>query len=111
MARIRLVVAAAAAATGLLGWSLAVAGAAPRVHVISIAKLAFGPEPPDVHVNDVVEWANDDILQHSATAVDGSFDVELRPAGRGRATLNHAGVITYMCRYHPGMKAQLTVTP
>ena len=30
--------------------------AEPRVYVIEIDKLAFGPAPERLHVNDIVEW-------------------------------------------------------
>jgi plastocyanin len=52
-------------------------GAEPRVHEIEIDKLAVGPAPEVLHVNDIVEWVNADIFQHTATAADGSFDVDL----------------------------------
>src|ERR1700731_2564196 len=39
-------------------------GAEPRVHEIEIDKLAFGPAPKVLHVNDSVEWVNADIFQH-----------------------------------------------
>src|ERR1700724_1665082 len=55
-------------------------GAGPRVHRIGIDKLAFGPAPAGLNVNDIVEWTNSDILRHTATATDGSFDIDL-PAG------------------------------
>jgi plastocyanin len=28
-------------------------------------------------VNDIVEWSNSDILRHTVTATDGSFDIDL----------------------------------
>ena len=95
---------------GLVAWGAA-SGGAPRVHRIAISQLAFGQDPPDVHVNDRVEWDNKDLFQHSATAADGSFDVELPAGSEGRATLNRAGVVPYICRYHPGMTGRLTVKP
>jgi plastocyanin len=36
-----------------------------------------GPAPEVLHVNDIVEWVNADIFQHTATAADGSFDVDV----------------------------------
>jgi plastocyanin len=57
-------------------------GAEPRVYEIEIDKLAFGLAPEVLHMNDIVEWVNADIFQHTATATEGSFDVDL-PAGPG----------------------------
>jgi hypothetical protein len=33
-------------------------GADPQVHRIGIDKLAFGPAPGGLHVNDIVDWTN-----------------------------------------------------
>jgi plastocyanin len=77
--------------------------------VIVINKLMFGPAPAGLHVGDVVEWANHDIFEHTATAKDGSFDLDLNPGASGRVVLKRAGMITYICSYHPGMTGVLRV--
>jgi plastocyanin len=86
-------------------------GAEPRVHEIEIDKLAFAPAPEVLHVNDRVEWVNADIFQHTATAADGSFDVDLPAGARARTILKRAGVVDYFCRFHPGMQGRLEVAP
>ena len=86
-------------------------GAGPRVLKITIDDLAFGPAPGGLHVNDIVEWTNSDILRHTATATDGSFDIDLPAGATGRTILKRAGDVTYVCRFHPGMKARLEVAP
>jgi plastocyanin len=86
-------------------------GAGPTVHRIGIDNLAFGPAPAGLHVGDIVEWTNSDILQHTATATDGSFDVDLPAGATGRTILKRAGDVTYVCRFHPGMKGRLEVAP
>ena len=40
--------------------------AEPRVYIIEIDKLAFGPTPEGLRVNDIVEWTNVDIFRHAA---------------------------------------------
>jgi plastocyanin len=83
----------------------------PSARVIDVDKLAFGPAPEGLKVGDTVKWRNRDIFRHSATAKDGSFDVDL-PAGRaGKATLKRSGKIDYFCRFHPGMTGTLIVAP
>lgn len=82
-----------------------------RTRGIEIDKLAFGPAPKGLHVNDVVEWVNQDMFRHTATAADGTFDIDLPPGGKGRTTLRQAGVVSYFCRFHPGMKDRLEVAP
>ena len=79
--------------------------------MIEIDKLAFGPSPAELRVNDIVEWRNADIFRHTATARDGSFDIDLPPGGTGRTILKKAGTIDYFCRFHPGMKGRLDIAP
>jgi plastocyanin len=86
-------------------------GAGPRVQRIGIDNLAFGPAPGGLHVNDIVEWTNSDILRHTATATDGSFDIDLPAGATGRTILKQAGGVTYVCRFHPGMTGRLEVAP
>ena len=86
-------------------------GAEPRVHEIEIDNLAFAPAPEVLHVNDSVEWVNADIFQHTATATDGSFDVDLPAGAKGRTILKRIGVVDYFCRFHPGMQGRLEVVP
>ena len=38
------------------------------------------------------------------------FDVALKPGASGGVRLLKPGVISYICRYHPGMKGQIVVT-
>lgn len=83
--------------------------AAPAVHRVVIAKMAFGPSPAGLKSGDTVEWVNDDIFVHSATAADGSFDVDIQPHATARVVIRNAGEIRYRCKYHPGMQGVLVV--
>lgn len=71
--------------------------------------MAFGASPAGLRVGDVIEWVNNDIFVHSATARDKSFDVELKPKAHVRMTLKQAGTVAFYCRYHPGMTGKLAV--
>lgn len=71
--------------------------------------MAFGPAPARLRVGDVIEWVNNDIFVHSATARDKSFDLELKPKARVRMTLKQPGIVDFYCRYHPGMTGKLAV--
>lgn len=95
----------------LVAGALAPAAAAPsrKAHTILIDKMAFGPIPAGLRVGDTVEWVNNDIFVHSATAQDKSFDIELKPRARARMVLKKAGQMPFSCRYHPGMKGRLDV--
>lgn len=72
--------------------------------------MAFGPVPADLRVGDTIEWVNNDIFLHSATARDKSFDVDLKPKAHVRIVLKKAGRIAFYCRYHPGMTGILVVS-
>jgi len=93
---------------GFVPATAAGAATAPRVHVVVIDKMAFGPMPADVRAGDIIEWANHGILEHSATARDGSFDVDLKPGATARMTAK-AGTFVVFCKFHPTMQANLLV--
>ena len=48
---------------------------------------------------------------HTATARNGDWDVMLPPKKSGTLVLKKAGTFEYYCRFHPNMKATLTVAP
>jgi plastocyanin len=83
--------------------------AAPKTYQIVIQQMKFAPAPSGLKVGDTIEWVNNDIFLHSATARDKSFDVELRPKAHVRLVLAKAGTVDFACRYHPGMTGRLVV--
>ena len=85
------------------------ASAAPRTHIIAIDKMKFGAMPAGLHAGDRVVWINKDMFRHTATAKDGSFDVDLQPGARATSVVRKPGAISVVCRYHPGMRAMLKV--
>ena len=82
---------------------------APVIYKVTLQQMAFGPLPATIHVGDTIEWTNNDIFLHSATARDKSFDVELKPKAHLRTTFHKAGTFSFACRYHPGMVGTLVV--
>jgi len=78
------------------------------VHVIVIDKMQYGPMPTGVRAGDIIEWTNHDILEHSATARDGHFDIDLKPGASGRITAA-AGAIEFFCKFHPTMTGTVAV--
>ncbi len=85
------------------------AQAAPKTHTIVMNKMAFGPAPAGLKAGDVILWVNKDLFRHTATARDKSFNVDLAAGKSARMVVPKAGLISYFCRYHPGMKGQLAV--
>lgn len=97
----------------VLALAAALAACAPppaaKVYSVVIDNLAFAPTTLTARVGDTVQWANKDLFLHSATASDASFDLNLPPGASAQVVLSRAGVISYICRYHPGMKGQIVV--
>jgi plastocyanin len=97
---------------GLLSPGAAAPGAAPKpagkVYVVTIDKLAFGAVPKGLHAGDVIEWVNRDIFEHTVTARNGKFDVDIAPGKTARTVLER-GSIPFYCKFHPGMTGALEV--
>lgn len=85
------------------------ATAAPQTHVVVIEKMKFGPAPSKVRRGDAILWINRDVVRHTATAADKSFDVDLPAGARKRAVVRKGGAIAYLCKYHPSMRGVLRV--
>jgi len=108
MNRVAAVVIVAAMAAIIPG--MAVAKAEPRTVTVVIDKLAYGSIPSNLRVGDTILWLNNDIFRHSVTA-PGHFNLDLAAGAKGRMTLGKAGVFPFTCKYHPGMKGALKVSP
>ena len=102
------------------GWTLPIAAALvlgasipARAATIEITmeNLVIAPAEASAKVGDTVEWVNKDILAHTATARNGDWDVMLPPKKTGTLVLKKPGTVEYYCRFHPNMKATLTVAP
>jgi len=78
---------------------------------ISMENLEIEPAEVSAKVGDTIEWVNKDVLAHTATARNGDWDVMLPPKEFGTLVLKKAGTVEYYCRFHPNMKATLTVAP
>jgi plastocyanin len=78
---------------------------------IEVKDLAFAPAEIMAHIGDTIERMNDDFVAHTATARDGQWDVKLPPHTNGRTIIRSAGKVEYYCRYHPNVKAVITVEP
>jgi plastocyanin len=68
------------------------------------------PNPSTVIANSKVTWNNKDIAQHTATAIDGSFDTSIINVGSsGSAIVKAQGTVPYHCTIHPWMNGILKV--
>ena len=78
---------------------------------ITMENLVFAPAEVSAKVGDTIEWINKDVFAHTATARNGDFDVTMPPKKTVTSVLKKAGTVEYYCRYHPNMKAVLTIEP
>lgn len=99
----------AALLPAVLGCLLTAAAPPPTEHVIEMTQMRFGAAPANIRVGDTIRWVNHDIVPHTATARDHSFDVTIQPKQSARVTMQHAGTITIYCRFHPTMISALRV--
>jgi plastocyanin len=80
-------------------------------NTVVIDKLVYMPAEITAKVGDTIEWNNKDLLQHTATAKDGSWNVLLPPNKKGSIVVKKAGTFDYFCKFHPNMKGKITVAP
>ena len=85
------------------------AAAASRTHVVIIDRMKFGPIPTDLKAGDTIVWENRDIFRHTATAKDGSFNIDLLAGKKGSTVLRKPGTFDFACRYHPDMRGVLKI--
>jgi plastocyanin len=78
---------------------------------ITMEDLVISPAEATAKVGDTIEWINKDVFAHTATARNGDWDVTMPPEKTVTSGLRKAGTVEYYCRFHPNMKAILTVAP
>jgi plastocyanin len=78
-------------------------------HVVTRQGMRCGGRPSKMKVGDTITWVNRDVVPHTATARDRSFDVTIQPRQSARVTLRRAGNIPFYCRFHPAMQGVLRV--
>ena len=75
-----------------------------------ITGFAFAPDTLKAHAGDTLRWTNDDIVPHTATAVDESWDTgKIKPGPSGEIKVTADMHSAYFYRYHPMMKAKLRI--
>ena len=78
------------------------------VHYIAIESFAFSPARVTVKVGDRIEWTNNDVVPHTATAADKSWDTGEMTNGESRVVvITAAERIEYFCTFHPQMKGEI----
>jgi plastocyanin len=89
------------------------AGRQPAVVQITIDQAAFSTLKKPLKVGDVVEWVNNDVVDHTATEKVGpkekGWDAVIRVGRKVRVEMKEAGKVEYICRFHPNMTGTLVV--
>lgn len=86
--------------------------ATDSVVTVHIKDLKFAPAVLQVKAGTVVEWVNDDPLEHTVTATDSSFaSGPIKPGTRWRHRFAEAGSVAYACTPHPFMHGEVRVKP
>ena len=94
----------------LLSLAAAVPAHAATIQIV-MENLVISPAEVSVKAGDTIEWVNKDVFAHTATARNGDFDVTMPPKKTVTSVVQKAGTVEYYCRFHPNMKAVLTIAP
>jgi plastocyanin len=73
-------------------------------HIVEIGDFEFAPSTLQVRPGDTIIWKNLDIVPHTVTASDKSWDSGTIAKGASYRHVVTAGETTaYFCRFHPSM--------
>ena len=79
--------------------------------VIEIANFEFAPNAPILKPGDVIVWINKDIVPHTVTANNGSWESgPIDSGGEWRMVVEIDLFEAYQCRFHPSMTGQLAIS-
>ena len=85
---------------------------APRSHTVEIRGFAFSPARITIKLGDTIQWKNNDLAPHTATADGGAWSTEtLKNEETGQYVPKAAGNFAYHCKFHPAMTAVIVVEP
>ena len=91
-------------------WAPLLSSRAQTTHTVLIEGMQFKPPSVIVKLGDSIVWKNTDLVPHTVTASDRSFDSGLIEAGATWSLHVEArGEILYTCVIHPLMKGNIEV--
>lgn len=100
----------AAIAFSLTLWPVHAETSSGRRVTVEIQSFKFAPRMPDVRPGDTVVWVNKDIVPHTVTARDKSWDSGTIKAGARWEVIVTPGMSpAYFCRFHPSMTARIRI--
>ncbi len=89
--------------------ALTLGAGAPATTTVHIVDFAFKPAALTVHTGDSVVFQNDDPVTHNVSS-DAFQSADIDGGKSWKYTFTKEGTFAYVCTYHPGMKATITVT-
>lgn len=98
------------AVCALMAVAMSIVPAQAETIQVVIDKLVYSPVDVKAKVGDTIEWVNKDVFAHTAT-VKGDWDVMIPAKKNASLVLKKAGDVEYYCRFHPNMKARISVAP
>ncbi len=98
------------AVCALMAVAMSIVPAQAETIQVTIDKLVYSPAEVKAKVGDTIEWVNKDVFAHTAT-VKGDWDVMIPAKKNASFVLKKEGDVEYYCRFHPNMKARISVAP
>jgi len=91
--------------------ALIAAASAARAETITVQmnNVDYAPATVSAKVGDTIVWTNGDIVAHTATARDKSWDLMVMPKKSASLAVKKAGSIEYYCKFHPNMVGHIEV--
>lgn len=97
-------------AGGFLGLRVQKPPVPAQRHVVEMRDFAFEPASLVIAPGDTVVWINRDIVPHTATESNESWDSGTLQEGTSwYFVVREAGHYPYYCRFHPAMKGSFSV--
>lgn len=101
--------------TKTLGLAILLATLAPaafssQTHTVVIESMTYRESVLKVRVGDRITWINKDLVPHTATSTDETFDSgSIDPGKSWTWVAQKAGRFPYLCTFHSPMKGELIV--
>lgn len=88
------------------------AQAPARQHQVEITSFRFVPASISVKPGDMITWTNLDIVPHTASSTDGSWDTgTLLQNESASLVVGKSWTSSYRCRFHVNMTGTVAIEP
>lgn len=85
-------------------------GSNAQMHEVAIRGFTYDPATLTAAVGDTVKWTNEDVVPHTATALNQSWNTGgIEPRAKKTVVMTAKGEYRYLCAYHPNMTGKLIV--